>query len=163
RRAADQRKFRLQALVAGVAAAEAGIIVLGVIAWVKKKTLRGGGYSLANRQPLSVGAERGLKAKDSFKECGKLPGMIRVGPGEFMMGSPPEEKDREPDEDRHKVAFAKPFAVSKYAVTFDEWDLCESYGDCDHAVDDVQTLISSREANEPSPAANKPSLRGRRP
>ena len=38
------------------------------------------------------------------------------------MGSPEDELDRDDDEDQHSVNFAKPFAIGKYAVTFDEYD-----------------------------------------
>ena len=37
---------------------------------------------------------------------------------------------------QHEVTIAKPFAVSKYELTFDEWDACVAYGDCDAHVDD---------------------------
>ena len=32
---------------------------------------------------------------------------------------------------------AGPFAVSKFDVTFDDWDACAAYGDCDHSVNDA--------------------------
>jgi formylglycine-generating enzyme required for sulfatase activity len=31
----------------------------------------------------------------------------------------------------HDVTIAKPFAVSKFELTFDEWDACAAHGDCD--------------------------------
>ena len=49
-----------------------------------------------------------------------------------MMGSPETEKDRSEDEGpQHDVTIAKPFAVAKFELTFDEWDACVAYGDCD--------------------------------
>jgi formylglycine-generating enzyme required for sulfatase activity len=36
---------------------------------------------------------------------------------------------------QHKVTIAKPFAVSKFAVTFDEWDACVVLGGCPQASD----------------------------
>jgi formylglycine-generating enzyme required for sulfatase activity len=48
-----------------------------------------------------------------------------------MMGSLPTEKDRMPDEGpQHRVTIARPFAVSKYDVTFNDWDACVSVGGC---------------------------------
>jgi formylglycine-generating enzyme required for sulfatase activity len=48
-----------------------------------------------------------------------------------MMGSPPTEKYRNNFEGpQHIVTIAKPFAVSKFELTFDEWDTCAAYGDC---------------------------------
>jgi formylglycine-generating enzyme required for sulfatase activity len=42
--------------------------------------------------------------------------MIVVPAGEFMMGSPATEMGRDKNEDpQHKVTFASPFAVSKFA------------------------------------------------
>jgi formylglycine-generating enzyme required for sulfatase activity len=51
------------------------------------------------------------------------PEMVVIPAGEFMMGSPEDEPGRFDDEGpQHKVVIAHPFAVGKYAVTFDEWD-----------------------------------------
>jgi formylglycine-generating enzyme required for sulfatase activity len=38
---------------------------------------------------------------------------------------------------QHQVTIAKPFAVAKYALTFDEWDMCVQYGDCLQGVGDT--------------------------
>jgi formylglycine-generating enzyme required for sulfatase activity len=54
-----------------------------------------------------------------FKECENCPQMIVVPAGEFMMG-------------RNKVRIAKPFAVSRFEVTFDEWDACVAASGCQH-------------------------------
>ena len=57
--------------------------------------------------------------------------MVVVPAGEFWMGS----KDGEGNEDerpRHKVTIAKPFAVGRYAVTFDEWDAARADGGVSH-------------------------------
>src|SRR5215475_3594902 len=40
------------------------------------------------------------------------------------MGSPSNEPGRYSDEDQVRVSIAAPFAVGKFAVTFDEWDAC---------------------------------------
>ena len=61
--------------------------------------------------------------------------MVVVPAGEFMMGSPANEKGRNHNEDdgngrQHKVTIARPFAVSKYDVTFADWDACVSVGGC---------------------------------
>jgi formylglycine-generating enzyme required for sulfatase activity len=81
---------------------------------------------------LTTEAGRALKAKDSFKECANdCSEMIIVPAGDFMMGSPKEEKGHYEDEGpRHKVIFAKPFAVSKFEVTFEQWDACVAVGGC---------------------------------
>jgi formylglycine-generating enzyme required for sulfatase activity len=57
--------------------------------------------------------------------------MVVVSAGEFTMGSPSNEKGRYDNEGpQHKVTIARPFAVSKYAVTFDDWDACVKVGGC---------------------------------
>jgi len=92
---------------------------------------------------LSGAAERALKPGDSFRECSKdCPEMIVLPAGEFAMGSPESEAERFKNEGpQHKVAIARPFAVSKFDVTFDDWDACVSVGGCP----DVDDLTFGRE------------------
>jgi len=53
------------------------------------------------------------------------------------MGSPPNEMGRYDSEGpQHTVVFAKTLAVSKYELTFDDWDACVAYGECDPRVTD---------------------------
>ena len=57
--------------------------------------------------------------------------MIFIPAGEFTMGSPAAEQGRDPNEGpQHRVTIAKPFAVSKYDVTYADWDACVSVGAC---------------------------------
>jgi formylglycine-generating enzyme required for sulfatase activity len=80
---------------------------------------------------LSTERERVLKPQDVFKECDKCPEMAVVPPGSFTMGSPASEQGRDIDESpQHSVTIAKPFAVGRFAVTFDEWDACAADGGC---------------------------------
>jgi formylglycine-generating enzyme required for sulfatase activity len=95
-------------------------------------------YRVANVDPyvLKPEAELALRPGDVFRECAKdCPEMVVVPAGEFMMGSPANEKGRNHNEDdgndrQHKVTIARPFAVSKYDVTFADWDACVSVGGC---------------------------------
>src|SRR5215831_10407634 len=51
--------------------------------------------------------------------------------GRVHDGIAPHGKGRMPDEGpQHRVTIAKPFAVSKYDVTFNDWDACVSVGGC---------------------------------
>jgi formylglycine-generating enzyme required for sulfatase activity len=59
--------------------------------------------------------------------------MVVIPAGSFMMGSP--ENNYSNESPRHPVTIAKPFAVAKYELTFDEWDTCVTYGDCPRAGD----------------------------
>src|SRR3984957_12561319 len=101
--------------------------------------------------PLSATAERALKPKDSFRECDRCPEMVVVPAGSFTMGSP--ESERTPvaaafvtygivpgglttapplssEGPQHKVTIARPIAVGRFPVTFDQWDTCVDDGGC---------------------------------
>lgn len=91
---------------------------------------------------LTAHDERMLKPGDTFSECAKTDGhyskycpeMIVVPEGKFMMGSPKFEDGRYGDEGpQHEVTIARPFAVSKFELTFDQWDACIQYGGCTRA------------------------------
>jgi formylglycine-generating enzyme required for sulfatase activity len=86
---------------------------------------------------LTAEAERALNPGDSFRECAKdCPEMIVVPAGDFMMGSPEAEKGRGKDEGpQHVVILARPFAVSKFEVTFADWDACVAVGGCPQVTD----------------------------
>ena len=48
--------------------------------------------------------------------------MVRIAAGEFMMGSPPGEPDRDRDETLHRVEITQPFLVRATEVTQAEWE-----------------------------------------
>src|SRR4051794_38453856 len=82
-------------------------------------------------QPLTPEIEQALIPRDSFKECDICPEMVVVPKGSFMMGTPADEPYRLKGEDPvHKVAIAKPFAVGRFTISFDEWDACLADGGC---------------------------------
>jgi sulfatase modifying factor 1 len=43
--------------------------------------------------------------------------LVRIDPGEFLMGSPADESERQKDELQHRVEITKPFYLGKYEVT----------------------------------------------
>ena len=118
------------------------VVVVGMIAWHFEAYLEDGFHWVTVVRPymekqvrpyvLTATAERALKPGDSFRECSKdafCPAMIVVPAGAFKMGSPETEAGRFPNEGpQHDVAIARPFAVSKFDVTFDDWDACVSVG-----------------------------------
>src|SRR5208283_5064706 len=90
-------------------------------------------------------ALQALKPGATFQECAKdCPEMVVAPAGHFTMGSPDTETvpddHKGPQHDatespQHDVTIAKPFAVSKFDVTFADWDQCVSVGGC-REVDD---------------------------
>ena len=77
-------------------------------------------------------ADGRYKPGQTFKDCAECPEMVVVPAGSFMMGSPEHEEGRTYFEGpQHRVTFSQPFAIGKYAVTFDEWHACVADGGCD--------------------------------
>jgi formylglycine-generating enzyme required for sulfatase activity len=123
------------------------LLLVGLVGWINQDyllerwrwftTIRP--YMMSEFRPhvLTAAAEQALKPKDTFRECAKdCPEMVVVPADTFTMGSPPEEKGSyDSEQPQHEVTFAKPFAVSKFEVTFDDWDACVAYGDCPRASD----------------------------
>jgi formylglycine-generating enzyme required for sulfatase activity len=125
RKAARRRKRRAQVLVGALAAA----IATGVAAWWNQGWQKEEIYSLNNVTALTTAQERALKPGDSFKECRDCPEMVVIPVGHFIMGSP-YGQGRDSEHPQHEVTIAKPFAVAKFELTFDEWDACTAHGDC---------------------------------
>jgi formylglycine-generating enzyme required for sulfatase activity len=137
-RAAQGRTRRMRALV--------GVLSFGIVAglayagWSSKTYLRLRIATLVEvlwPKVLTAEAEHALEPGQGFKECAYCPEMVVVPAGAFTMGSPANEKDRRSNENpQHKVTIAKPFAVSKFEVTFDEWDACVILGGCVYQASD---------------------------
>jgi formylglycine-generating enzyme required for sulfatase activity len=127
RRAAMRRKRRVQALVGALGL----LLVAAGVGWLNQAYLREQYYRFIHVRPylLSADAARALKAKDVFKECKDCPEMVVVPAGSFLMGSAQGE-GRNNEHPQHGVIITKPFAVSKFEVTFDQWDACVAHGGC---------------------------------
>jgi formylglycine-generating enzyme required for sulfatase activity len=66
-----------------------------------------------------------------FKDHELGPEMVLIPAGKFLMGSSSSEAERDGNEGpQHIVTFAAPFAVGRFAVTFQEWDSCIADGGC---------------------------------
>lgn len=66
-------------------------------------------------------------AQISFNSCQGCPQMVTIPAGEFTMGSPPGRSDWA--RPRRRVSI-RAFAVSKFEITFAEWDGCTASGGC---------------------------------
>ncbi len=84
------------------------------------------------RNPIAVKAGSG----ESFRDCSEVcPEMVVIPPGDFLLGSAPEEPEREnwkegSESPQVRVVLAHSLAVGKFAVTLAEWDACISSGGC---------------------------------
>jgi formylglycine-generating enzyme required for sulfatase activity len=67
-------------------------------------------------------------AQAAFADCEGCPEMVSIPAGEFTMGSPTSEMYRGA-ETQHRVTIPA-FALSKYEITFDQWDACVAGGGC---------------------------------
>jgi formylglycine-generating enzyme required for sulfatase activity len=89
--------------------------------------------ALTNAIEAAVAQEHAPKPGETLpKECRDCPEMVVVPAGRFLMGLQSEDNARP----LHEVTIAKPFAVAKFALTFDEWDACARKGPCSSDVSD---------------------------
>lgn len=126
RRAAIWRRRRLVALASAVV-----LIMVAILAasW-QRDWLRERIYLLIDVSALTATEDHALKPGQSFKECTDCPEMVVVPAGSFTMGSP-DGQGEQTEHPEHVVTIAQPFAVSKYELTFAEWDVCWAQGGCD--------------------------------
>src|SRR5262249_38372218 len=116
-------------------------VILGLVGWINQAYIAaqwrwwtvGRPYAKEQVWPhvRNIAQEQALKPGDSFRECAKdCPEMVVVPAGSFALGSAATEKDRYPNEGPQHEVTIKQFAVSKFEVTWDDWDACVKYGDC---------------------------------
>ncbi len=117
-------------------------IIAGLVGWINQGYIKEQMNWFATMRPymhaqvrpyvLTAEAESALKPRSVFRECAKdCPEMVVVPAGELTIGSAVSEAGRYDDESpQHLVTIAKPFAVSKYPVTFNDWEACVSVGGC---------------------------------
>jgi formylglycine-generating enzyme required for sulfatase activity len=83
-------------------------------------------YWLRYVNVLTNEQERALRPNDTFKECADCPEMIVVPGNSFLMGS--AEGYGNPNEHpQHQVTIAKPFAVSRFEISNNEWRPCSDH------------------------------------
>lgn len=75
-------------------------------------------------------------AGSAFRDCPTCPEMMVMPAGEFLMGSDTVESGHQDEKPRHAVSIARPFALSRFEITFAEWDACVADGKCPPASDD---------------------------
>ena len=85
------------------------------------------GWSTAQVQSLQKAAAEALGRpvvfRDRLQSGGEGPELVVIPAGPFLMGSPDSEEERRREEGpQHQVTISRPFALGRYAVTFDEYD-----------------------------------------
>ena len=103
-----------------------------------RKKVEDDAYAARRDPALSVTPGSGQSFRDRLangQPCPMCPEMVVAPSGSFTMGSPVSEPEREwwqkgTESPQLKVTISRPFAVGKFAVTFDEWDTCVADGGC---------------------------------
>ncbi|MEX8504321.1 SUMF1/EgtB/PvdO family nonheme iron enzyme [Leptothrix ochracea] len=86
--------------------------------------------------PAPVAAAPIPAAGTVFRDCVSCPEMVVVPAGSFTMGSSASETGLyESETPAHKVVLAHPFAVGKFEITFEEWNVCVAEHACRPAWD----------------------------
>lgn len=125
-------------------------VVAGLTSWWKELWLKEQVYWLMHvrRHVLAATHEHALKPGNVFRECDDCPEMVVVPAGTFTMGAPETSKEGEGTAPAptggllrvatqsvvghppHEVTIGRQIAVSKFEVTFDQWDSCFAAGGC---------------------------------
>jgi formylglycine-generating enzyme required for sulfatase activity len=119
-------------------------VIIGLVGWIKQNYIADEwrwwtvtwpyARALVRSHVLTAAEEKALRPGDPFQECAQdCPKMIVVPAGSFMMGAPATEaqvQEYGSQIPRHLVTIAKRFAVSKYELTFADWDACVTGGGC---------------------------------
>lgn len=82
---------------------------------------------------LSSAVAADPKPGDSFWDCEGCPEMVVVPAGSFVMGADSRYAAEKPP---HDVTIAAPFAISRFEVTFNQWQDCREAGGCEKDPDD---------------------------
>ena len=72
-------------------------------------------------------AAENLKPGNSFRDCKGCPEMVVIPASDFLMGS---NKGRKRELPRTRITIPRALAVSRYEVSFDEWEVCHAEGGC---------------------------------
>ena len=120
-----------------------GMIMIGIgagIAWSSRAYLEARAVMWGEviwPKVLTAEAENALKPGQDFKECAHCPVMVVVPGDRFVMGSPKGTSYGAYEEPQHDVLIKQRFAVSRFEVTFEEWDACVTVGGCTYSPSDL--------------------------
>lgn len=106
--------------------------------------------SIARYTPHVVAAEKLAAAApgSEFQDCAAnspdCPVMVVIPDGRFRMGSLETDPDDEGDEFPQRDIDVRRFAVSKFEITWDEWEACLRSGGCDNHVPGTNNMGKGR-------------------
>ena len=78
----------------------------------------------------ATAANRAQAPGTKFRDCKNCPEMIVVPAGRFTMGSLNDAFRDRNQTPAHEVSIARPFAVGRFEITFDQWDACRRARGC---------------------------------
>jgi formylglycine-generating enzyme required for sulfatase activity len=115
------------ALKLGVVAGVIVLLIIGIWLYISKPTSPSKARTAeeqAAKAQKKVETRPGHIFSDKLKVGGRGPVMIILAAGNFLMGSPDSERNREDVEGpQHSVTISRKFALSIYEVTFAEYDI----------------------------------------
>jgi formylglycine-generating enzyme required for sulfatase activity len=95
---------------------------------------------------------KAVKPGKKFRDCDFCPHMAALPGGKFLMGSPSSEAGRNAYEGPQHEVTVKPFVISIYEVTIEEWAACAADGACEAKRNENAKLpvlgVSWREARD---------------
>ena len=103
--------------------------IFGALARSKLRSLAG--QKVAGVFPVPKLSVDKVNPGEEIQDCDQCPKLTVVPAGTFMMGSAAGEAGHDKSEGpKRQVTIARPFAVSKFEITFDEWEACALEGGC---------------------------------
>ncbi len=106
----------------------ADLLLQGLIAW-RRDTAVAGVSAEPEPAPASV-FRPGQAFSDALSSGGQGPEMVVIPAGRFYMGCVSGQDCSSLEMPVHEVTISQAFAVSKYEVTFENWDRCVAVGGC---------------------------------
>lgn len=117
---------------AGLVILVAAIVAIAYYYWLKQtaeSTSEKRGDESALQSSSNDTSENNKSDVDGFQDCPQCPVMLIIPSGSFSMGYDMGDPDEKPV---NEVKIDYDLAVSKFEVTFEEWDYCVSEGGCNN-------------------------------
>lgn len=128
RREEHSRRRRIRLLVISLASSLFILVALAYVGILNPPYVENIYNGYANKIKDNV-----IKFGDITRDCGQpiCPEMVVLPTGKYLMGSPGTEEGRDYDEGPQRmVSIDNTLLVSRYEVTFEQWDYCFKEGGC---------------------------------